>query len=83
MTRAAQKMQKTQVPQKESRWDLQGPASALLTSLLTQGSPNSPHVPGCLNGEAAWLVRVHKAYSEITTAQAQQQLARAEEGLVA
>jgi hypothetical protein len=36
-----------------------------------------------LNGEAAWLVRVHKAYSEITTAQTQQLLARAEEGLVA
>lgn len=31
-------------------------------------------------GEAAWLVRVHKAYSEITTAQAQQLLEQAEEG---
>jgi hypothetical protein len=72
-----------QVPQKKSRRDLEGPASALLTSPLTQGSPNSPHAPGYLNGEAAWLVRVHKAYSEITTAQTQQLLARAEEGLVA
>jgi hypothetical protein len=35
------------------------------------------------NGEAAWLVRVHRAYSEITTAEAQELLARAEEGLVA
>ena len=35
------------------------------------------------DGEAAWLVRVRKAYSEITTAQAQQLLDEAEEGLAA
>jgi len=32
------------------------------------------------DGEAAWLVRVRKAYSEITAAQAQQLLEQAEEG---
>jgi hypothetical protein len=35
------------------------------------------------DGEAAWLVRVRKAYSEITTAEAQRLLARAEDGLAA
>jgi hypothetical protein len=33
------------------------------------------------DSEAAWLVRVRRAYSEITTAQAQQLLDEAEEGL--
>ncbi|MGW1194462.1 MAB_1171c family putative transporter [Streptomyces sp. NPDC002536] len=33
------------------------------------------------DSEAAWLVRVHRAYCEITTSQAQQLLARAEEVL--